>query len=546
MREIKVNKYINIQTGEELDVYRVSELKDNAMLKVKPELFNEWDFEKNIKLGLNIYNMTKGMSKKAWWICPKCKSDYDSAINERTMRNAKCSYCAGQRVNSSNSLESLRPDIAKQWHHTKNGDLTPDKVPCGTGKKVWWYCEECKGSYPQRIDSKIRGSGCSICTGKYVTEVNCLANTNQEVCSLLLNKENGYKYTQYSDKRLDWKCPDCDNIIRNKQIKTVSIDGLSCGECSDGVSFPEKVVSNMLRLLNVNYDNDISTEFSDKKRYDFVFNHNNESFIIEVHGSQHYYDGFKAFSSRSSNFERENDKIKEALAMSNGIDNYIVIDARKSEIGFIKESIIKSKLSEVFNLKELEWDYINEKSCKSNKVELLNMYLNGRRDFKIMAKDLNVDYATVMVWIKYWSKTGKIEYSPLDTRKKVVQLTMNLEFVKEWDSVADVRKYFKNVNKVLKNERSNDKGSRFIYKDDYDLYLQDNNSYEFYENKDITKKIVQLTKDGNFIREWDSMIEASRSLGKANQSGIAGVCKGHKNTSAGYRWMYLNEYHKLT
>tara|TARA_B100000315_G_C14397476_1_gene504867 strand:- start:107 stop:301 length:195 start_codon:yes stop_codon:yes gene_type:complete len=37
------------------------------------------------------------------------------------------------------------PEIAKEWHPTKNGDLTPDKVTYGSNKKVWWQC-------PKNID----------------------------------------------------------------------------------------------------------------------------------------------------------------------------------------------------------------------------------------------------------------------------------------------------------------------------------------------------------------------------------------------------------
>ena len=37
-----------------------------------------------------------------------------------------------------NSLATVEPDIAAEWHPTKNGDLTPDDVVFGTYRKVWW------------------------------------------------------------------------------------------------------------------------------------------------------------------------------------------------------------------------------------------------------------------------------------------------------------------------------------------------------------------------------------------------------------------------
>ena len=34
------------------------------------------------------------------------------------------------------------PDLVTQWHRTKNGAVTPDKVVAGSGKKYWWKCPE--------------------------------------------------------------------------------------------------------------------------------------------------------------------------------------------------------------------------------------------------------------------------------------------------------------------------------------------------------------------------------------------------------------------
>lgn len=39
-------------------------LADNAMLKARPELFDEWCFEKNDELGFDIYKVTKGIRVK--------------------------------------------------------------------------------------------------------------------------------------------------------------------------------------------------------------------------------------------------------------------------------------------------------------------------------------------------------------------------------------------------------------------------------------------------------------------------------------------------
>ena len=40
------------------------------------------------------------------------------------------------------SLAEVNPELAKQWHTSKNGDLTPEDVSAGSKKKVWWKCEK--------------------------------------------------------------------------------------------------------------------------------------------------------------------------------------------------------------------------------------------------------------------------------------------------------------------------------------------------------------------------------------------------------------------
>ena len=73
---------------------------------------------------------------------------------------------------------------------------------------------------------------------------------------------------------------------------------------------------------------------------------------METHGKQHYEDGFKGCGGRTLEEEQQNDKNKYELAIKNGIkqQNYIVIDCSKSDLEFIKNNIINSRLNELFNL----------------------------------------------------------------------------------------------------------------------------------------------------------------------------------------------------
>ena len=64
-------------------------------------------------------------------------------------------------------LPGTDPDIAAQWHPTKNGDVTPDQVTASSGTKAWRICH--KGpdhEWQATIGNRTTGHGCSTCAGE--------------------------------------------------------------------------------------------------------------------------------------------------------------------------------------------------------------------------------------------------------------------------------------------------------------------------------------------------------------------------------------------
>ena len=60
------------------------------------------------------------------------------------------------------------PHLVKQWHPTKNGELTPNDFALKSNKKAWWLCP--KGhSYETVIKyrtNKNAPTGCPYCSGR--------------------------------------------------------------------------------------------------------------------------------------------------------------------------------------------------------------------------------------------------------------------------------------------------------------------------------------------------------------------------------------------
>lgn len=73
----------------------------------------------------------------------------------------------------------------------------------------------------------------------------------------------------------------------------------------------------------------------------------------------------------------------------------------------------------------------------------------------------------------------------------------------------------------------------------YDIYRKGDENYVPYN----TKKIIQFSIKGDFIKEWDSIIEASETLGIDNGS-ITHACKRELGSTGGFIWRY--EYDVVT
>lgn len=128
-----------------------------------PDLAKEWDYKKNGDLKPSDF--LPGSEKVVWWICPKGHS-YDTQIAIRAKYKCKCPVCNNKRVVPGlNDLETLHPELAKEWNYEKNGSLLPKDVGGGGGshKKVWWICEH-NHEWEATLASRIRlHTGCPTC-----------------------------------------------------------------------------------------------------------------------------------------------------------------------------------------------------------------------------------------------------------------------------------------------------------------------------------------------------------------------------------------------
>jgi very-short-patch-repair endonuclease len=181
----------------------------NCLSKTHSEISKEWHPLKN---GLTTTNdITKGIVKNYWWQCPKEKShEYLASPNNRTQGKG-CPYCSGKKVNISNSFSALKPLLLKEWHSTKNGEINPENLTIGSGKKIWWQClKNMEHVWLASIDSRNSGNNCPYCSNQKVTSSNSLAITNPKLSSEWHQTKNGsltpFDVVEGSGKSVWWKC----------------------------------------------------------------------------------------------------------------------------------------------------------------------------------------------------------------------------------------------------------------------------------------------------------------------------------------------------
>jgi hypothetical protein len=146
---------------------------DNCLQTLNPKLAKKWHPIKNGKI--TPKDVTVGRNRKVWWICDK-GHEWEAVVANRN-RGAGCPYCSGNLVSDDNCLQNNNPELAKEWHQTKNGSLTARTVTPGSHKMVWWICKR-GHEWQAVVYTRSKGIGCPHCTGQKVCDDNCLENVN--------------------------------------------------------------------------------------------------------------------------------------------------------------------------------------------------------------------------------------------------------------------------------------------------------------------------------------------------------------------------------
>ena len=196
------------------------------------KLISEWNKEKNTDIDINL--ITSGSGKKVWWKCEK-GHEWEARISHRTNMKCNCPYCSGARVLAGfNDLQTKYPELAEEWHPTKNGNLKPTDITCGSSKKVWWL-GKCGHEWDAVVSSRSKGHGCPYCNNlRALSGFNDLETINPNLAKEWdYNKNGDLKPSDVlpgSHKEVWWICKR--NHSWKKSVKERT-GGNNCPYCSN-------------------------------------------------------------------------------------------------------------------------------------------------------------------------------------------------------------------------------------------------------------------------------------------------------------------------
>jgi predicted RNA-binding Zn-ribbon protein involved in translation (DUF1610 family) len=234
-----------------------------------PELVEQID--EDTHSDLDVQTITAGTNKKLKWVCDKGPDHkWEAAVWSRTGRGSGCPFCSGRALSITNCLETRYPEVAKQWHPTRNEDKTPKDFTYSSNKKVWWLCPDCGDDWKAQITNRTLGNSkrCRDCGHKISAEKRSIPETGNSLLEMCPQVSKEWHPTKNGDlepsmvfprssKLAWWVCGDCkhewNSVIaqRTEFYLKASLDSPKRGRGCDAGPFQYSPRRDSARLQSV-------------------------------------------------------------------------------------------------------------------------------------------------------------------------------------------------------------------------------------------------------------------------------------------------------
>lgn len=140
---------------------------------------------------------------------------------------------------------------------------------------------------------------------------------------------------------------------------------------------------------------------------------------------------------------------------------------------------------------------------------------------------------------------GCLDHPNIQCYKKCYVYTKEGAFFKEFESITAAARYFDVDDQCISN----------AIKHPEKIYLIKNHQFRFVKQDNIpavldireklsnrkSKPVMQFTREGKFIKEWKSAVEAAKELGFiGSRRHISDCCLGIRKTAKGFNWQFKN------
>lgn len=363
----------------------------------------------------------------------------------------------------------------------KNGlDVYTDEEYVSSNDVMTFYCSS--GHVWQSVVFNVlnKHSRCPYCTGRLaIVGETDLWTVRPDIASLLLDPSDGYKLKENSHAKIDFVCPNCNTVLKNKLLKNITKRGLQCPVCGDGISYPNKFARTMLKQIIPNtVEYEWQPEWLKPYYYDNYFIYNGKKYVLEMdggigHGNVEYK------TQQKDTYGIATDKYKDTLAIDHNI-NVIRIDCNycnNNRFEYIVDNIINSSLSSVLDLSDIDWGYCDKIARSSMICAVAQMYDKGMTVKEIIA-DTGYCHTTIHKWLKHASKINMCTYNPDESKlrsRRLVEKSINqydkfgvfvATYLSQKDAESKTGIKASMINGVLKNRKKSAGGFTWFYADD--------------------------------------------------------------------------------
>lgn len=283
-----------------------------------------------------------------------------------------------------------------------------------------------KGEYREELwvsGATILKNRCSCCANhSIVTDINSAWKLAPWLIKLGVDENFAKRYSVCGGgEKVKVICPHCKTKKYSKISNIYDRKTIGC-TCGDGRSYLSKYIISVLKQINAQYKTEVVYDWNKyinpknnkltQAYIDFIIYKDDRKIPLEADGGFHRKDN--NMSGMTAEMHKYIDKQRDGNCLKYLGEETI----RISDEGNIKENVLNSKLSLVFDLSKIDWLKCEEFALKNIVKEVCDKYKEGDDVLKI-CKDFDISDTTVRNYIRKGNEIGWVEYLPITGSKKI-------------------------------------------------------------------------------------------------------------------------------